>query len=111
MAPCHPASLFGASSCPALTSEISEEDLAFLPLTHLPPPPSTHTHTHLQLGLEVQSAFAATISASVTKVVRGVLLTRPGFEEKAAVAGNLQVGLSEGLLCVCVCESGECELG
>lgn len=45
----------------------------------------------VQLGDEVKSAFIATIGSSAAKVVRGVLLTRPGFEEKAAVASNLQV--------------------
>ncbi|KAL4422269.1 hypothetical protein ABPG75_008466 [Micractinium tetrahymenae] len=43
-----------------------------------------------QLGDEVKSAFIATIGSSAAKVVRGVLLTRPGFEEKAAMAANLQ---------------------
>jgi hypothetical protein len=45
-----------------------------------------------QLGSEVKTAFVNTINSAVQKVVRGVLLTRPGFEEKAAVASNLQVG-------------------
>ncbi len=44
-----------------------------------------------QLGSEVKTAFVNTINTAVQKVVRGVLLTRTGFEEKAAVASNLQV--------------------
>lgn len=44
-----------------------------------------------QLGDEVKSAFIATVGSSAAKVVRGVLLTRPGFEDKAVVAANLQV--------------------
>lgn len=35
------------------------------------------------LGAEVKAAFASTIGASMVKVVRGVLLTRPGMEEHA----------------------------
>jgi hypothetical protein len=42
------------------------------------------------LGGEVQAAFVATLSSSITKVLRGVLLTRPGCEEKAAAAAGLQ---------------------
>lgn len=48
-------------------------------------------HASMQLGDEVKSAFIATIGSSAAKVVRGVLLTRPGFEKKAAMAANLQV--------------------
>ena len=40
----------------------------------------------------MKSAFIATINSSAAKVVRGVLLTRPGYEERASVASNLQVG-------------------
>lgn len=54
----------------------------------------------------MQSAFVATINSSVAKVVRGVLLTRPGYEEKAAVAGNLQVGLLAGWLAGWACTEG-----
>lgn len=44
-----------------------------------------------QLGVEVETAFINTINGAVLKVVRGVLLTRRGFEEKASMASNLQV--------------------
>lgn len=43
------------------------------------------------LGSEVKAAFVNAVNSAVQKVVRGVLLTRPGFEERAAVASNLQV--------------------
>lgn len=70
------------------------------------PSPST------QLGDEVQSAFIATIATSSAKVVRGVLLTRPGAEDKAAVAGNLQVGAAacerHGAACAHLAVSSQC---
>ncbi|KAI7841037.1 hypothetical protein COHA_005265 [Chlorella ohadii] len=43
-----------------------------------------------QLGDEVKAAFIAAIGSSVTKVVRGMLLTKAGYEEKAAAASSLQ---------------------
>ena len=42
------------------------------------------------LGGEVKSAFVGAVNSAVLKVVRGVLLTRPGMEEKAGAAGTLQ---------------------
>lgn len=60
-------------------------------LSHPPFTPPAHPPLRFQLGEEVQSAFIATVNSSVTKVVRGVLLTRPGYEEKVAAAGSLQV--------------------
>ena len=53
--------------------------------------PSVCTRPAAQLGDEVKSAFIATLNTSAAKVVRGVLLTRPGYEEKAAGASSLQV--------------------
>jgi hypothetical protein len=62
-------------------------------LAHQPTPlPSLPGLPDPQLGGEVKSAFIATINSSAAKVVRGVLLTRPGYEERASVASNLQVG-------------------
>lgn len=50
-----------------------------------------------QLGSEVKTAFVNAMNSAVQKVVRGVLLTRPGYEEKAAMASNLQVGGRTGV--------------
>ncbi len=48
--------------------------------------------TVAQMEAQVQAAFASVIASSSQKVVRGVLLTRSGYEEKARAANNMQVG-------------------
>ena len=43
-----------------------------------------------QLGPEITTSFASGVDASVMAVVRGVLLTRPGFEERLSASTTLQ---------------------
>ncbi len=43
-----------------------------------------------QLGPEITTAFASGVDANVMAVVRGVLLTRPGFEERLSAGNTLQ---------------------
>lgn len=43
-----------------------------------------------QLGPEITTAFASGVDASVMAVVRGVLLTRPGFEDRLKASSTLQ---------------------
>ena len=47
----------------------------------------------LPLGAEVRAAFVSVVGGSAAKVVRGVLLTRAGCEERAAAASGFHVSV------------------
>jgi hypothetical protein len=66
--------------------------------------------------LQYASTLAVTtaVTAAVVQVVRGVLLTRPGYEEKTASASSLQVGTDPHIhnlaaLYIDVCGYGSCD--